>query len=317
MYIKVYHSFGSQHNAIVNGHVLQSEPMQFLKRKTWLWTNINALVRLFNMNTIPNVPLVLEVFGNTFYTTSDENGYFEFEFDPQNNIPAGWHAIKISHQHQPNLYNEGEIFVPYASSQAIISDIDDTVLKSYSASFIRKIYELLSKNPHERRLFDHTVEWYRELAESHPPGSETHPFFYVSSSEWNLYDYLNTIFELNGLPKGIFLLNHIKSIKQFFKTGKTGHEGKLERIKSLIKAFPEQEFILIGDNTQKDPYIYASIAKAYPDSVIAIFIRNKRPKNQKATQELLASLNQYHINTCLFDTTIEAMKRSRELGYIQ
>lgn len=319
MYIKVYHSFGSHHHAIINGHVFQSAPMQFLKEKTWFWTNINALIRMFRMNTVAQVDLVAEVFGNLVETTSNQKGYFEFEFDPKDHIPAGWHQIKVYCKTNPKQYSLGEIFVPYDSSYGIISDIDDTVLKSYSASFLRKIYELLSKNPHERKLFDNTVEWYRALARSYPRGTETNPFFYVSSSEWNLYDYLNTIFEIQGLPKGIFLLNHIKSLKNIFKTGKTGHHGKLTRIESLIKAFPDQKFILIGDNTQQDPFIYATITQKYPQNVKAIFIRNKTTKKEKETQivldQLSSSFNQ--IPSYLFETTLEAIQKSRDLELIQ
>ncbi|MXV38510.1 DUF2183 domain-containing protein [Flavobacteriaceae bacterium Ap0902] len=317
MYIKIYHSFGSQHNAVINGHVFQASPIQFLKQKTWFWTNVNALIKMFRVKTLPHVELVAEVFGMRHETTSNDKGYFEFEFDPKDNIPAGWHAINVYYKKNPKVKSQGEIFVPYHSSQAIISDIDDTLLKSYSASWFRKIYELLSKNPHERKLFDHTVEWYRALAKAYPPGTEEHPFFYVSSSEWNLYDYLNTVFTHHGLPKGIFLLNHLKSLKNLFKTGKTGHDGKLTRINSLIKAFPDQKFILIGDNTQRDPYIYQEVAIQNPDKVLAIFIRNKSAKKKEAIQKVLNSIQNPEIVILQFDTTLEAMEKSKELGFIQ
>ena len=42
--------------------------------------------------------------------------------------------------------------------------------------------------------------------------------------------------------------------------------------------FPDMKFILIGDDGQKDPTTYATIAKRYPGRVLAIGIRQLSPR---------------------------------------
>ena len=42
--------------------------------------------------------------------------------------------------------------------------------------------------------------------------------------------------------------------------------------------FPDMKFILIGDDGQKDPTTYATIARRYPGRVLAIGIRQLSPR---------------------------------------
>lgn len=316
MFIKVYHSFGSEHHLLVQGHVFENEPSVFDTTDSWLYSNIKSLVSLFRSKTVANVALELDIFGEKTSAISDENGFFTFAYNPQDNISPGWHAIKVTSKKDPKVFGEGTIFIPYKTSFSVISDIDDTVMKSYSATVFRRIYELLSKDPTERHLFEHTVDWYKKLTGSNVQGDETNAFFYVSSSEWNLYEYLNTVFKKNGLPEGIFLLNHLKSLGSFFKTGKTGHEGKIDRIHALLKSFPEQEFVLVGDNTQKDPLIYLHMAEEHRKHVKAVFIRNRRKSKEKETAQILERIGSYGIPVLQFEHTAEAIDFSQKLGLI-
>ena len=316
MFIKVYHSFGSENNLLVQGHVFENEAADFDVTDSWFYSNLKSLLNLFRIKTIPSVPLTLEIFGEHTQITADENGFFKFEMNPKDHVPAGWHAIKVFITEQPDICSEGKVFVPYRTSFAIISDIDDTVMKSYSATIFRRLYELMSKNPEERKIFENTVEWYRQLAKAYPPGDETNAFFYVSSSEWNLYDYLNTVFKKNELPEGVFLLNHLKTLRSFFKTGKTGHEGKIDRIHALLKSFPEQQFVLIGDNTQKDPYIYLHMVEKHSKNVKAVFIRNRNKKKVAQTRAVMKQIEIKGVPTCFFSATGEAIAKSKDLGLI-
>ena len=75
-------------------------------------------------------------------------------------------------------------------------------------------------------------------------------------------------------------LNIIKKWYQLFKTGKTKHQGKLIQLVRILEAFPKQRFILLGDNSQKDPEIYAAVANKYPDRITAIYIRNISSKKK-------------------------------------
>ena len=58
----------------------------------------------------------------------------------------------------------------------------------------------------------------------------------------------------------------------------TGVQHKLEFAEQLMGDFPDMKFILIGDDGQKDPTTYATIARRYPGRVIAIGIRQLSPR---------------------------------------
>lgn len=320
MFIKVYHSFGSRKQVQVTGHVFEQKPPEIFSETNFFVANVKALLSLFKVKVITEVELETEFFGIKQTTKSLEDGFFRFEFDSIQTLPFGWHIIKVNGKNPLTgeiISSEGKLFVPEINEFAIISDIDDTVMKSYSATVVRRLFELIAKNAYRRRVFENTIEWYKDLAKAHPPGSESRAFFYVSSSEWNLYEYLNVVFKKNELPEGIFLLNSLRTLKSFWKTGKTGHEGKLLRIGRLMNTFPEVKFVLIGDNTQKDPVIYEEIVTKYPNQVKAVLIRNENKKNASQATLILKNISQKDIPVLQFATTQEAISYSREIGIIK
>ncbi|MDO5509504.1 MAG: App1 family protein [Weeksellaceae bacterium] len=319
MYIKIYHGFGSRTNVLVFGHVFESKPHQFSEESSGFFNHLRSLLSLFMVKPMANVHLELDLFGNKYHTTSDENGWFKFQFDPPDHIEYGWQAVRVcgnatSADDIDNI-GEGKILIAQPTTHSIISDIDDTVMKSYSATIFRRLYELLGNHPTQRKLFHKTVEWYMQLAETQTQGLEQDAFFYVSSSEWNLYDYLKTVFHQHGLPEGIFMLNDLKQLRSFFKTGKTGHEGKLVRIKQLLETFPDQNFILIGDNTQQDPYIYHDIAQEFPNRILSVMIRNKKKSNYTKVIQTLEQVAALGIPVLQFDDTKDAIDFSHKMGF--
>jgi phosphatidate phosphatase APP1 len=131
-----------------------------------------------------------------------------------------------------------------------------------------------------------------------------------------LYNDLVVFFRYNHLPEGVFLLNQIKKWYQFVKTGKTTHEGKLIRIVRIMEAFPNQQFVLLGDNSQKDPFIYEAIAKKYPDRIYAVYIRNVYGKKEATTKEILQKIEASNVHTCFYNHSTDAIAHSREIGLI-
>jgi phosphatidate phosphatase APP1 len=266
-----------------------------------------------------NLKLVWD--GVTYQTTSEDDGFFKFEWTPANPLPAGWHPVKV-HLDDPSSVIQpveatGEFFIPYKYQYAFISDIDDTFLISHSSNLRKRLYVLFTKNARSRKPFEGVVNHYQLLASTGASRDTFNLFFYVSSSEWNLYDYLSEFFNYNRLPEGIFLLSQVKRIFQLLLTGKTKHEGKFIRIARILHVFPNQQFLLIGDNSQKDPVIYTTIAEKYPGRISAIYIRNVRPEKRSITSGLLAAVEPLGIHTCLFDHTSEARLHAQKTGLIE
>jgi len=319
-FVKVYDGYGHAENIIVYGHVFQQKPHApvHLERNGLLY-NIWQLFRLFNVKTVANAKVRL-VFGNqAIEALTASDGFFKLEMTTIQHLDAGWHTVAVQYVDGENpilAEGFGRVFVPHVSQFAFVSDIDDTIIRSFSAKIFKRLYELISRNPVKRRLFDETAKHYNLLARSFAAGLTVNPFFYVSSSEWNLYDYLKHVFSSNHLPDGIFLLNQIKKWQALLRTGKTGHEGKFLRIVRILKAFPKQKFVLLGDNSQKDPEIYAKLADGYPEQIMAIYIRNVRASRLEQTQSLLASSGKNGIPVCIFKDSKNAIEHGMAIGLI-
>lgn len=318
-HVKVYHGYGHKNNLVVYGHVLagkQVSPREFTDN---IFTNVIRLIKLFFVRPIPDVRVQLVWENQQIFTTTEKDGFFKFEWQSNDSVPAGWHTIivhLIDDEGVTLITGEGKIFVPHSTQYGFISDIDDTVLISHSATTGKKLRVMFTKNPRSRKTFADVVKFYNLLALAHTESHILNPFFYVSSSEWNLYDDLNEFFKFNDLPKGAFLLNQIKRWYQLFKTGTSKHEGKLIRVKRIFDAFPKQRFVLLGDNSQLDPDIYVALANKYPEKVVAIYIRNINAPTEERATNILASLEDKKIETCLFKHTDEAISHAKNIGLI-
>lgn len=314
--IKVYHGFGHKHDMEVFGHVFEKYSPKSKKYTRNPFRNMLALFRLFFVRPIPDIPLQLSWQDEIVKSHTEYDGFFRFAWAARSETHAGLHEVEISGDGTNGAISPsiGYIFVPHITQYAFISDIDDTILISHSATKFRRLKELLFKNAKDRSVFPDVAAHYSLLANAHTTEDAPNPFFYVSSSEWNLYDYLKSIFRRNELPEGAFLLSQVKHWYELWKTGKTKHEGKLLRILRIFEIFPNQHFVLFGDNSQSDPAIYDKLAEKYSHRIFAVYIRNVR--ENATTAGYLRSMEQKGIHTCLFNESSEAILHSKKIGLI-
>jgi phosphatidate phosphatase APP1 len=317
--VKIYHGFGHTHNLIVFGHVFKKEPKVAFRYTDNVFSNIFHLLKLFFVKPLPGIPVRLMLDDQVIEGITEKDGFFKFEWQATHEIKAGWHPVIVNSfdkNGQVSATGAGKVFIPHSTQYGFISDIDDTIMISHSATMRRRLRELFIKNPRTRKTFKDVGAHYSLLSGAHTTPDTPNPFFYVSSSEWNLYDYLREFFDHNQLPEGAFLLNQVKRWFQLWKTGKTKHEGKLLRILRILEAFPKQHFVVFGDNTQSDPVIYARLTERFPDKIFAVYIRNVVPKHEAATRQVLEGIEQRGIHTCLFCESAEAIAHSQRIGLI-
>ncbi|WP_205513560.1 App1 family protein [Longitalea arenae] len=318
MKIKIYQGYGHTKNLVLYGHVLKKQPAEHTHySKNWL-VNALYLLRLFFVKPFPQTRVKLRWGSQELFTVTDAEGFFKFEWESEFELAAGWHNVTVDSINETGgvvASGTGRLYVPHSTQYVFVSDIDDTVMISHSATTFRRMWVLL-RHPHSRRQFKHLAAYYKELSLAHTDAEIPNPFFYVSSSEWNLYDYLTEFFMHNRLPEGIFLLSELKRIWELFRSGQTKHAGKQVRIERLLKVFPKEQFILLGDNSQKDPFIYAGIAAKFPNRIFAIYIRNVRPEKAAITRELLQKAQQQGVHTLVFERTAEARAHSEKIGLI-
>lgn len=280
------------------------------------FVNFLHLLRIFFIRPAHATPLQLTWGRQVLETSSGADGFFRFEWVSEEPVPAGWHEVRVYVKGDESIAATAKLFVPHITQHAFISDIDDTVLVSHSGTVLKRLKLLFTKNPKSRRAFSNVVKHYQLLAYSNTEPEVPNPFFYVSSSEWNLYNDLTDFFRFNQLPQGVFLLNDIKRWYQLLKTGKTRHQGKLLRMARILAVYPLQRFVLLGDNSQEDPQLYALLAARHANRVVAVFIRNVNPQKKAATETALKEIAAQDIYTCFFEDDDEAIDFSRTINLI-
>jgi len=316
--IKLYHGYGHVEQFTIHGHIFKLSPLPRRKYRKSFIHNTWALLRLFMVKPYPDLKVELQWFDQVLHAETDQDGFFKFDWKDEPPLPVGWQEVTVQAKINETVIAKttGHVYVPYDTQYGFISDIDDTFLISHSANLRKRLFVLFTQNARSRQPFEGVVKHYQLLANSNTTPEAPNPFFFVSSSEWNLYDYLVETFSFNKLPEGVFMLNQIKQWKNLIKTGKTGHEGKLIRVMRILDAFPNQKFVFFGDNSQQDPDIYSSIALKYPKNIEAIYIRNIRPEKAAYTEGLLAKVAELHIHTCMFTDSQEAIDHSARIGLI-
>src|SRR5439155_2309238 len=99
-------------------------------------------------------------------------------------------------------------------------------------------------------------------------------FHYVSSSPWQLYEHLVAHLAEEGFPTGSFHLRSFRLrdhlLRRILMLRRSGKAGV---IRSLLKMFPQRQFLLVGDSGERDPEIYGAMARRYPRQVAGILIR--------------------------------------------
>jgi phosphatidate phosphatase APP1 len=210
----------------------------------------------------------------------------------------------------------GQLYIPYETQYGFISDIDDTFLISHSSNLRKRLFVLFTENARSRKPFEDVVEHYQLLSLSNTTEAAPNPFFFVSSSEWNLYDYIVEFTVVNKIPRGVFLLNQLKRFNQLLKTGQNHHKTKFTRIARILENYPSQRFILLGDSSQQDPFIYEAIVSHFPHRIHAVYIRDVFPANQQKVQEVLKNIESKGVACCFFSESSEAVLHSRKIGLI-
>jgi len=316
--VKVYHSYGHIKQLHVIGQVFALSPYPRKKYRKNIWTNTFSLIRSFMVKQIPFAALRLCWKNQWAYTNAQADGFFKFDLEPNQQLEAGWHQVEVEllENNEVVTKSTGLVYLPPANSYGCISDIDDTFLISHSGHLLKRLYVLLTRNAHSRKPFEGVVKHYQLLAASGTTPQKPNPFFYVSSSEWNLYDFIVEFAKKNEMPTGIYLLNQLKRLSQILQTGQGKHNGKFTRIVRIMEAFPHMKFILMGDSSQQDPYIYASVVEHFPGQVYAVYVRDISEKNRTKVSPVLAKIEGLGVYTCLFNHSREAIEHSKQIGLI-
>lgn len=315
--LKLYRGYVNKEELVVFGHVFESwAPDKYEMDRRGIRHAV-SIIHMFRIKPLSNVPVTFRFRSLEVSTKTLDDGYFRFTIPYNETLESGWHSYEVSCKlYDFGIVQTSEILKPFESKVGVISDIDDTFLVSHSGNFFKKLYVLLLKNINKRKVFDDVVPHYQSLSRAGQESAEaSNSFFYVSSSEWNLFEFIDSFIRMHELPKGVIKLKKIKTrISDFLFTGRGSHDHKFEKIKDIISFYPKLQYVLLGDDSQKDPYLYERVVKIFPQNIKAIYIRQTRHRKKSVTQKVLENIESMQVATCYFKMSSEAIAHSEKIG---
>lgn len=317
----LYRGYASADKIHLTGFLTEDKGLEKTSERNSTCQNLVAMAKRYSSDNYPGISISVKVDKQLFQTKTKADGTFTLQREHHATFSqqqTEWRAYSaqvnpVLAEPNQNFHAEGEFMLPAQSSgYGVISDIDDTIIVSHSTRMIRKLWLLLFRNSKTRKPFPGVDSFYQAL-EQGTDRHFNHPFFYVSSSEWNLYDLLEDFCTYNKLPKGVFLLQELKEgLLQFKKSGGGNHEHKYHKIKHLLTTYPALQFVLIGDNGQRDPEIYYRIASEFPGRIKAIYIRTVRKKEKPSHTQL----RQLDLPVVFTNDSTEAAMHAAQIGLI-
>ncbi len=291
--ITPYIGFGNTEKFFLKGRVMEDKEIRESKETDSRWRNLKNMYRHFETDEVPNARVRAKFQNAIKETTTDREGYFNVELNPQKEINSKlWHNVGLELL-EPIVENgekttaTGEVLIPPPSAKfGVISDIDDTILKTNVSNKFKMILTTILSNAHTRVPFEGVAAFYQALQKG-VLGNENNPIFYVSSSPYNLYSVLVKFLKLQEIPRGPIFLKDFGTHTPFTAGDHKTH--KLTNIRNVLETYDEMQFVLIGDNSEQDPEIYKQIVKEYPERIRAIYIRkvNEEFEEKYDVEELI------------------------------
>lgn len=276
--ITPYMGFGNTEKILIRGRVIEDKEIRASKKTDSRWRNLKNMYRHFETDEVPHARVKAFFHGDEKETQADKEGYFNVELNPQKKPDSNlWHNVELEllepaiDEDGREVKANGEVLIPPDSAKfGIISDIDDTILKTNVGNKFKMILTTILSNAHTRVPFEGVAAFYKAL-QNGVSGNESNPIFYVSSSPYNLYNLLVKFLKLQEIPRGPIFLKDFGTHTPFTSGDHKTH--KLENIQNVLDTYADMQFVLIGDNSEQDPEIYKQIVKDYPERVRTIYIR--------------------------------------------
>lgn len=252
---------------------------------------LRALRRLAARNWT-GAPVTIRFAGRTVHAVSGHDGEFEAEIfaGEGERFRAGPRAVEVE---APGVRGLGIVHVvPDEAPFIVVSDFDDTL----AVSHVTSKYRLLATTFFEDSETHPPVDGMAALYRSFIAGRPVPPAFAVVTG-WPIQfaPRLMRFLEKNGYPPmALFLRNLGRSTLSGYK------EPVLRR---LAARFPHP-LVLVGDSGERDPEIYAEVARENPGRVLRIYIREA---------DELGPMSRF-AGMLLFSDPEEAVRDAVELG---
>lgn len=288
-------------HSLVNGTILKGK-RKIRSNTTTIAGNFLQVMRSYFHETYSGKEITFRMgdFKKELLTTG--KGHFSFMADvpPDNDIEiiAAGRSLEVP-THYPAVFRQND------SKLEIVSDLDDTVMVSHTASALKRITTILFYRPKKRKSVAYTHELFKDFQK------QKYRITYLSKSESNLFGLITSVLTYRELPQGALLLTPFLKLRQLFDP-KKGKDYKLNYLRRIISSLPEKHFILLGDDTQRDMDVYTQVVKEFPNRIRKIFIRQTGLIRKPAQQQKWSALIETGVEAVYFQDTDETGEETTE-----
>lgn len=230
--------------------------------------------RNFVSATVPFAQVKVTVAGQSFEIAADRGGIVDEVIHLRDGVqlPSGWQEVRLEAPGAEPTTAEVQIIGDDTTS-GVICDIDDTVVVTKLPRPFLAAWNSFVLDEHARTPTPGMAVMMERLLSASPasPDQKRAPVLYVSTGAWNVAQTLTRFLTRNLYPQGPLLLTDWGPTED--RWFRSGQQHKVEQLARLAEEFPQMQWVLIGDDGQHDPQIYADFAREHPESVKAIIIR--------------------------------------------
>jgi phosphatidate phosphatase APP1 len=267
-----FSGFGTGDWALLGGRVVLGAPVRAGSARASRWAVLGANLLPFLSVEVPEAQVRVTLGEREVVVRADLDGYLRVLLEDVR-LPPGRHRVTLTPVEPAGEPAFGTVHVPDpAAGLAVVSDVDDTIIDSGIAhGLATTLSTMLLREQSTRVPLTGAAELYRALARGVPATVER-PFFYLSTSPWNLVGFLQGFLARHRFPEGpLVLTDWGPGADRLLRVSTRVH--KLSSLRQLAQALPHSRFLLIGDTGQQDPAIYADFCAEHPGRVAAVYIR--------------------------------------------
>ncbi|BDZ42203.1 hypothetical protein GCM10025865_15020 [Paraoerskovia sediminicola] len=202
---------------------------------------------------------------------ADRGGYLHATIDVD--LPPGDHEVTYRVSSGECVTGTVVVVAP-GERLGVVSDIDDTVMVTALPRPLVAAWNTFARHPSARTPVPGMADLYAAIRAAHPDA----PFVYLSTGAWNTAATLRRFLDTNGYPAGPLLLTDWGPTNTgWFRSGPVHKNAEIDR---LVRDLPDVRWLLVGDDGQHDPVIYARASDLHRDHVAGIAIRQLTPGQQ-------------------------------------
>jgi phosphatidate phosphatase APP1 len=225
----------------------------------------------------PGVEVEISLEGSTITVTSNEAGIIDARIPLEEPLEPGKTTARLTVDGREDVPADVHV-LGNEPVRGVICDIDDTAWITGLSHPLRAAGRTLGGTSSTRKSVPGMARLLRTAVED-----ENHPaVVYLSNGPWNLAGPVTRFLGRGDFPAGAVLMTDwgITPTRWF----RDGSAHKSSSLAQLLEDFPHVTWVLVGDTGEHDPQLYKDVAKAHPDRVAAIALRQVQPQKHAARE---------------------------------